>query len=324
MHAAQPFRARDPVVAALLEHGFVHSEYVLDLNDGLHVPYDMALPAPWSLPSRMFRFPIETWEPPPGQPRRLGLLHPRLAGHPFVRRVEGALGIAIERDGAPNEHGYSKAPLALWWHAVDLVTSGHWRDLLATADFTTPGDIMRAVAHGLAYSPHDARKRKQGHLSTSEAREIMAYLGRAPPAEPPAPWQAFDQPRPCKQEKGPDHWPINAVRGLTPEAEAWATIAAVEDGTFAYDRSGYLQWSERGRARHGAARKPATAERSPKRRPMATLPAGPAKPAASASEPDGHAPDPARSPAAPANPEPPARARARQTSAPAGQLDLFR
>lgn len=252
MPASRPGRAGDAITEALVKHGLAASEYVLDLNDALHAPYDMVLPAPWSLPSRLFRSPIETCRPAPGQTRRLGLLHPELAEHPFVRRVEATLGIAIDPHGAPNEHGYSKVALAGWWHAVDLVAAGRWPDLLETARFTTPEHIMHAVAYGLSYSPHDA-KRKRGHLSTSEARAIMAHLRSVPPVELLPPRAAFDRPSPCKQDKGNVHWPINTLPRLTHEEAAWAFVAAVEDGTLTYGRAGFLQWSERGRARYGAA-----------------------------------------------------------------------
>ncbi len=75
----------------LLKSGLVLSEYVLDLNHNLNVPWKLSLPAPWNLPSRLFQFPIEVSEPVDGQ-RRIGLMHPLLKDHPWVQHVERELG----------------------------------------------------------------------------------------------------------------------------------------------------------------------------------------------------------------------------------------
>ena len=46
---------------ALVAHKLVPNNFILDLNRGLTVPYDIELPTPWNLPSQMFRF--QTWLP---------------------------------------------------------------------------------------------------------------------------------------------------------------------------------------------------------------------------------------------------------------------
>ena len=46
-------------------------------------------------------------------------------------------------------------------------------------------------------------------------------------------------------------WPVNDGNAVA-ELTAWAYIFAVEDGWCDYDRSGFLQWSELGRARYEA------------------------------------------------------------------------
>ena len=128
----------DTLGVALVEKGFAPNLAILDINNSLSVPHDFELPAPWNLPSRMFRFPIEVCRPDGDQSRKIGLRHPRLVDHPYVRHVETLLGFEVDRNGAPNRHGYSSGPTACWWHAVDLVTAGKWRELLATRNSRLP------------------------------------------------------------------------------------------------------------------------------------------------------------------------------------------
>src|SRR3546814_9262777 len=104
------------------------------------------------------------------EPRKIGLRHPLLAAHPFVQHVERALGIEIARDGVTNRHGYSNRVHSLWHHAVDLISAGKWRDLLATQEFTEPRNIFNAVVYGLRYSEHADRKAR-GHIRTVAARQ---------------------------------------------------------------------------------------------------------------------------------------------------------
>ncbi|MCM5689737.1 hypothetical protein M8037_13155 [Sinorhizobium meliloti] len=240
----------DTLGVALVEKGFAPNLACLDINNSLSVPHDFDLPAPWNLPSRMFRFPIEVCRPDDNQPRTLGLRHPLLADHPYVRHVEALLGFEIARNGAPNRHGYSTAPTARWWHAVDLVMAGKWRELLATREFTEPECIMRAVAFGCRYSRHEDKK-ASGYISIADARKVMDAVGAQEPGERSATIRAFSAPSLCRQEKGAEHWPINTGR-LPAEAEAWGMILGIEDGWFRHDRAGFLQWSELGRERYAA------------------------------------------------------------------------
>jgi hypothetical protein len=143
--AAEPLIVPD---ALLISSGFAHNDYLLDLNRSLHVPYEQVLPAPWDLPSRLLRFPIEVGDRTP-EGRRIGLMHPHLAKHPFVLQVAEVLGTPVPAGGAPNAHGYSAVRLGLWWHAVDLMGAGKWRELLATRNFTTDQDIAGAASFAL-------------------------------------------------------------------------------------------------------------------------------------------------------------------------------
>jgi hypothetical protein len=238
----------DAVAETLIQTGLVPNVFILDLNRTLTVPRDMPMPHPWNLPSRLFTFPIEVSDQAEDGSRKLGLLHPLLADHPFVKHVEATLGIQLDRDGAPNEYGYSKAGLGMWWHAVDLITTGHWRDLLETAQFTTAEDIARAAAHGMTYSPHQGKKRN-GHISTAEAREIMATLEVPEPSDRDnIIREYFMSPSPVKSEKGVESWPVNHM-ARDQYAIAWGHIFGIEAGWFAYDRAGYLGWTTIGRDR---------------------------------------------------------------------------
>ncbi|WP_322886956.1 hypothetical protein [Sinorhizobium medicae] len=240
----------DTLGVALVEKGFAPNLAILDINNSLSVPHGFDLRAPWNLPSRMFRFPIEVCRPDDDQPRTLGLRHPLLGDHPYVRHVEARMGSEIDRNGAPNRHGYSTAPTARWWHAVDLIMAGNWRELLATRAFTEPHCIMQAVAFGCRYSHHEDKK-ASGYISIADARKVMHAVGAKEPGERSATIRAFSNPSLCRQEKGAEQWPINSGR-LSAETVAWGMIFGIEDGWFRHDRAGFLQWSELRRERYAA------------------------------------------------------------------------
>lgn len=237
----------------IIEAGLAPNGFILDLNSGLSVPRGFELPAPWNLPSRLFRFPIEVCKPRGDRPRTIGLRHPGLAAHPFVQSVETALGEALDPYGAPNEYGYSTCEQGLWHHAVDLITAGEWRALLETSDFTTPGNIFNAVGFGLRYSGNNETGKRDGYLTIAEAREIMDELGAFEPSDRAATIRELSKPVSCNPEgkKGGEHWPING-KTSSPEDDAWSFIFGIEDGWFEYDRSGHLNWSQKGRDRYAA------------------------------------------------------------------------
>lgn len=237
----------DSLATQIVERGLAASTFLLDLNRSLAVPRDFPLPYPWSLPSRLFQFPIEV-SAAEGDSPRLGLMHPLLAAHPFAQHVAATLGITLDTDGAPNACGVSKARTGQWWHAVDLVSAGQWRALLDTQEYTTAEDIARAVAYGLTYSRHDGKP--TGYLSTPEARALMAAIDAPGPASRCG-MLAFSTPSACKPDTGAIHWPVNHP-ALPANDVAWALIHGIEDGWFAHDRSGFLHWTEQGRKLYAA------------------------------------------------------------------------
>jgi len=217
---------------------------------GGHHCSSLQLPAPWNLPSRLFRFPIEVSEARE-EGRRIGLMHPLLGDHPFVQRVAAELGMELDPNGAPNAHGVSKQRTGLWWHAVDLVMAGKWRELLATRHFTTDRDIAWAVVYGLDFSPHDAAA-GCGYISTVAAREIMCAIDSPEPGDRAAILRTFSRPTICRQDSGKEHWPINSGCAVDAEARAWGRILGIEAGWFKHDRAGFLTWTVAGRDRYEA------------------------------------------------------------------------
>lgn len=243
--------SNDPLGELIVAKGFEHNRHLLDLNRSLSVPRDFALPPPWNLPSRLFQFPIEVRQPDGDLPRKIGLRHPLLAEHPFVKHVEAELQVEIDPNGAPNRYGYSSGPTARWWHAVDLITAGHWRDLLETQQYTEPANVMRAVAYGCRYSHHEDRT-GAGYIDTVAARAIMRAIGGIEPDDRSAILRGFSQPSATRPDSGSEHWAINEGHNMSAERVAWGMIFGLEDAWFTHDRSGHLQWSAYGRDRYAA------------------------------------------------------------------------
>ena len=132
------------------------------------------------------------------------------------------------------------------------MSAGKWRDLLATAEFTTPGHIAGAVAYVLDYSHRQGEEKGSGYITTADAREIMGAIGSAEPPDRAMTLRSFQTPSSCKQDGGKVAWPINEAGPPDAPARAWGRIVGIEAGWFAHDRSGFLNWTEMGRARFAA------------------------------------------------------------------------
>lgn len=251
--AAAPVPRVDDLAARLIAAGLVPNEFILDLNRGLTTPYDMALDAPWSLPSRLFRFPIEFMA---GKRRadgmsRLLLRHPKLGDHPFVRRVEDALGLSIGWE-PEDEFGRPFGHLPMWWHAVDLMGDKHWQDLCCTSHFTTREDLLRAIGFAVscsAGSEGDAKKRPA--LALEHARYLLGVLDAPEPADRSDAFLRGDglHPGHCieRNSKGTitaQRWAVN-IRDGGPDG-TWAYVHGIEDGWLFRDRCGHLQVSAEG------------------------------------------------------------------------------
>lgn len=224
----------DQLGRAIIAAGFAHNVYQLDSN-GPTVPRIEA--APWNLPSRLFTFPLVHNAPrrlPDGKttPRTIALKHPLLRDHPGVQHVAATLGIEIGED--QDGFAFGSGRNGQWHHAVDLIDRD-WRGLLATRQFTTDGDIARAVAFAL---------RSKGRLSLKDARSVLAAIDCQQPdaATLDAAFAALDrtdymhEKRRCR--------PLNWQRGTGWAVEAWATIVGIERGAFAYNGR-FLNWTDK-------------------------------------------------------------------------------
>lgn len=233
--------------AVLIERGLAHNEFLLDINGTLLTSDLVKLDAPWNLPSRLFQFPIEVGEADADGSRRIGMMHPGLADHPFVQFVSEVIGEPLSPGGAPNPYGYTKQSTAQWWHAVDLVSSGHWRELIQTQQFTTPELIANAIVYGLDHRCDEGRG-----ITTADARVMMAALGFAQPDAAAAHLaSALEAPRHENTSTGKS-WSVRCIHGTASPDRAWSRILGLELGWFAYERAGFICWTQKGRDRFAA------------------------------------------------------------------------
>lgn len=241
---------RDELGEQLIAQGLTPNAYLLDLNRTISPPHEMELGAPWNLPSRMFRFPIETNAASVDRdgivhPRTIGLMHPLLVDHPFVIETEKRLGIKLDPNGAPNPYGFTNTRNAQWWHSVDLISAGMWRELLETRQFTTNDDIVGAVAYGLDYGPHEGRKGGRAHLTVAEAQQILKAIGAVMPKD----GSVIDALRGVQlsEFKGESGKLQRAIswRHESPLSRTWARLAGIERGWFKTDRSGFIKWTDK-------------------------------------------------------------------------------
>ncbi|QUT04084.1 hypothetical protein KFK14_13100 [Sphingobium phenoxybenzoativorans] len=240
-----PAPTRDIVGERLIELGLVPNDYILSLNGGFHMPAGFDLPSPWNLPSRLFRSPIACSDFDGESQRRVGIKHPLLIDHPWVQEVAAMLGDMFDPDARGlNKHGYHFGTThGHWHHAVDLMSSGHWRDLLATRQFTTDGDIVNAVAYGLDYGPYEGKGRGKSHITTAVAREILDAIEQPVPlkAEIDEALQTVSMTESFMDKKKVRHTNWHGDRLVT----TWARVIGIERGWLKNDRSSFLTWTDK-------------------------------------------------------------------------------
>ena len=228
----------DALGEAIIAAGFAANGFDLSLNECLRVPSSFPLDDPWSLPSRLFQFPVRTPTPVAGESRRLLLEHPSLVDHPYVRHVQSTLGVAIVHDPAAELRGGH----GLWHHAVDLIIADRWDDLLRTRHFTTDEAIARAIAHGIFYNDGPAA------VLHAKARHLLGVLGIDEPASRKDCLSAFMDPSPCAVDGGKPRYPLNYGFGRT-GCDAWHLLHALELGWVSRAKHG-LVWTDVGRQVH--------------------------------------------------------------------------
>jgi N6-adenosine-specific RNA methylase IME4 len=209
----------DPVAEAVIAAGLAPNAFILDLNRGLTLEGEI------DLPSRLFRHPVEFMDSKrTGGESRLLLRHPRLRDYlpvaDFLDDIEAKTGIRPEWQ-AEDEFGRDFGALWRWYHAVDLCSDKHFKDLLRTAHFTEPECIFNAVNFGLSNKC----------LSVKNARAVMAHLGSIEPDDRSAEALAGKGLSPYRDGSKKYIAPNISLRG---DAGAWLTIHGMEDGWLGY------------------------------------------------------------------------------------------
>ncbi len=158
---------------------------------------------------------------------------------PFIDDIEAKTGIRLEWQ-AQDEFGRDFGEKWRWFHAVDLCTDKHWRDLLATEQFTDRDCIFNAVRHGLEFKS----------LSLKNARSVMAHLDAVEPEDRSAQLLNGKGLSPYRHEKGKLISPNVSPRG---EEGAWLVIHGLEDGWLTYSGK-FLSMTEAGMDRRSKAK----------------------------------------------------------------------
>lgn len=235
--------SEQPIEKLLIEAGYA-SEFYFNINTSLHVPYDTEYTDPWNLPSRLFRFPVSVDD------GRIGLNHPLLAEHPFVRELEANLDITFDPEDDFAEATFGGGASGQWHHAVDLMTKKHWRDLLRTRQFTNDDYIAAAVELALSRADFTLR----------DARAVMETLAKPEPSDPQRLLPLAMAPAPLSVDNSKDqkktgvYYPINIFSRRDDDGadRAWLRIIGIERKWFAYARNGHLGWTDLGRDRYAA------------------------------------------------------------------------
>jgi hypothetical protein len=210
-----PPPAIDNVRLAVISSGLVPNDFILDLNGGITNNRDT------SLPSRLFRFPVSVVKGTDvtGGHSAILLRHPLLREDAdvavFLDDIEHRTGFRPEWRQDFADHHYMT--LAVWWHAVDLCTNEHWKDLLRTSQFTDHGSILKATQLHVEW----------GSLSIKNARAILKGFDCSEPED-----------RSRASLLGDGIWPGRTSSGIAPnikyqgEAGAWVAVHGIEDGWF--------------------------------------------------------------------------------------------
>lgn len=220
---APPPSVPDPLVASLIAAGYVANEYLAWLNRNISIPCS-------GLPSRMFQWPVELVEASRREDGISVLLlnHPDLETFPFVDQLESATGVRPTWE-ALDEYGRDRGSRHRYFHALDLLTDKHWRDMIATINFTDPEAIMSGLRYRADY----------GGLSTANYREVLRHIGSEEPSDRSASFLRSNDCRVTEAQQG-------KFVGLHSKDDRclWAAVHGLEDKLFRRDSAGHLRFSK--------------------------------------------------------------------------------
>src|SRR3546814_5890934 len=114
----------------------------------------------------MFRFPIEVCSPESDRPRKIGLRHPLLADHPYVRH-EGPLASRMTAKAPPNPTATTTPPTAAGGTAADPTGRGKGADWPKRQGLTNPG-CTKGTCPKAATIRHTKSRRGSDHIPTTE------------------------------------------------------------------------------------------------------------------------------------------------------------
>jgi hypothetical protein len=214
----------DPLVERIVGAEVAPNEYLLLLNRAIHVAAN-------DLPSRLFQWPVEFVD----RARRddgqsvLLLNHPDLAAMAFVDEIERRVGVRPHWEST-DEYGRDRGERHRYYHALDLLTDKHWRDLLATRNCTDRDGIISGLKfHG-----------DYGGLSIENTRAVLSGIGEDEPNDRSAAYLASDKVRITNAQQGQFVGFAHAPGDL---ASVWAAIHGLEARKFRRDKNGYLRFS---------------------------------------------------------------------------------
>lgn len=211
----------DPLAERIVAAGLASNDYLLWLNQSLNIEAG-------DLPSRLFHWPVEfvRSDRAEGESRIL-LRHPNFASFPFVGEIESKVGVRPAWE-ALDEFGRDRGKNWRYFHAVDLLTDEHWRDLIVTRNFACDWSIMLGLCYHAQY----------GGLNNDNTRAVLHEIGSSEPADKSAAFLNSDRVTitNCQQGKfvgldSRDH------------ASIWGVVHGLESKKFKRDRNGYLRFS---------------------------------------------------------------------------------
>ncbi len=208
----------------IVREGLAPNTFILSMNRSVGAMDRSAMGRPWSLPSRLFTFPVRFLTDENGA-ERLQLRHPDLAGHPAIIALTR---IVPEPEVwmAPQTEGNGT-----WMHAVDLMTPTLWPDLRETLHFTTHEQAAQALGNALMRRD----KASDRNWSLEAARAVLHEISAEPDRESSRQLIAGPGLMPCLVE---ERWVPNVRCGGS--TAAWLILHGLESGLLGYGPGGWI------------------------------------------------------------------------------------